>query len=512
MRHGALGVAQDVAVVLVGDPRLVADVGRGEQRQQVGTRVRGTGKGGAAVGLHRVEPLRAGDRTLVDRAVVGDGTRRHVDDRLAVPGDDEPVAVGDLAEDGGLDVPAAGDLEEGVELVGRDDGHHPLLRLRHEDLLRAEGRVTQRHLVELDLHAAVAGGGQLGGRAGQAGATEVLDALDDARGVEVEAALDEDLLREGVTDLDGGPLGRAALLEGLRGEDGDATDAVAARLGAEEHDLVAGAGRVGEVEVLVAQRADAQRVDERVALVALVEDDLAADVGQAEGVAVAADALDDARQDARGVGVVDGAKAKGVHHRDRAGAHRHDVADDAADAGRGTLVGLDIARVVVRLDLEGHRPTLADVDDAGVLADAGEGLAQGGLGGQVAEALEVDLGGLVAAVLGPHDRVHRQLGARRAAVEDLADALVLVGLETELGPRLLGVGAALRDGHGVEVADGHADTTCSRTDVKKVRPSRLGPKPSSTACSGCGMRPTTLPRSLVMPAMPREEPLGLSPT
>ena len=35
---------------------------------------------------------------------------------------------------------------------------------------------------------------------------------------------------------------------------------------------------------------------------------------------------------------------------------------------------------------------------------------------------------------------------------------------------------------------------------------------ASTACSGCGIKPTTFPRALVMPAMSRNEPLGFSPT
>ena len=43
------------------------------------------------------------------------------------------------------------------------------------------------------------------------------------------------------------------------------------------------------------------------------------------------------------------------------------------------------------------------------------------------------------------------------------------------------------------------------------RPSRLGPVSSSTACSGCGIRPTTLPDSLQMPATPAAEPFGMIP-
>ena len=58
------------------------------------------------------------------------------------------------------------------------------------------------------------------------------------------------------------------------------------------------------------------------------------------------------------------------------------------------------------------------------------------------------------------------------------------------------------------------------TEVKNRSPSvpvrgpfgPSGPKPASTACSGCGMSPTTLPRSLLTPAMSRRDPLGLCPT
>ena len=95
----------------------------------------------------------------------------------------------------------------------------------------------------------------------------------------------------------------------------------------------------------------------------------------------------------------------------------------------------------------------------------------------------------------------------RAAAEDLADPLVLVGLEPELGVRLLAgrASARVRDGVGHAVA-----STEFRTPVKNRRPSADGPVSDSTACSGCGIRPTTLPRSLRMPAMSRRLPFGLT--
>ena len=174
-------------------------------------------------------------------------------------------------------------------------------------------------------------------------------------------------------------------------------------------------------------------------------------------------------QDALGVGVVGRTEAQRVDDGDRAGAHRDDVADDAADAGGRALVGLDVGGVVVRLDLEGDRVALADVDDAGVLADADE---QGvGLRGLLAELAEVHLGGLVRAVLGPHDGVHGELGAGRAAAEDLHDPLVLVLLQAEFGPGQLDVGGRGRVLDRVQRRPAHALTSFLRIEVKKGRPS-----------------------------------------
>ncbi len=79
-------------------------------------------------------------------------------------------------------------------------------------------------------------------------------------------------------------------------------DAVAARARPEEHDLVAGAGGVRELQVFVAQHPDGEGVDKRIALVDGVEHRLAADVRKAQAVAVGGDARDDAVHDARGVG------------------------------------------------------------------------------------------------------------------------------------------------------------------------------------------------------------------
>src|SRR5690606_32210260 len=222
---------------------------------------------------------------------------------------------------------------------------------------------------------------------------------------------------------------------------------------------------------------------------------------------VRADALDDPGQHALGGRLVGPAEPQGVHHRDRAGAHGEDVADDAADPGGRALVRLHVRGVVVRLDLEGDGPAVADVNHPGVLPHADEQrVALRGLRGELPE---VHLGRLVGAVLAPHHRVDRQLRAGRPPAEDLADPLVLVVLHAELGVRLRLVRGLRRT---LDRVEGHAFTSLFRIEVKKPRPSTLGaPVSSSTACSGWGMRPTMLPASLVMPAMSLSEPFGLPP-
>jgi hypothetical protein len=98
------------------------------------------------------------------------------------------------------------------------------------------------------------------------------------------------------------------------------------------------------------------------------------------------------------------AEEQGVHDGDGAGPHGEDVPQDAPHPGGRPLVGLDGRGVVVALDADGHGDAVPGVDDPGVLARAHQHV--GRLGGQ---ALQVDAGRLVGAVLAPHDGEEGQL-------------------------------------------------------------------------------------------------------
>ena len=155
-------------------------------------------------------------------------------------------------------------------------------------------------------------------------------------------------------------------------------------------------------------------------LVGLLEVDLAADVRHPDRVAVVADPAHGAVEQVARADRVELAEAQRVEDRDRPRPDREDVAEDAADPGRRPLEGLDRARVVVGLDLEGDRVAVADVDGAGVLARPHHHPLA--LGRQLPQQLARVL---VGAVLGPEQAEHRQLDHVRLAPHLLDDQLVL---------------------------------------------------------------------------------------
>src|SRR5699024_2485249 len=78
------------------------------------------------------------------------------------------------------------------------------------------------------------------------------------------------------------------------------------------------------------------------------------------------------------------------------------------------------------------------------------------------------------------------------------------------GPGAPGLGARTGAGRGqlTRLVSTEVNMARPSVPVRVPAPGSSGPKPASTACSGCGMSPTTLPAALVMPAMSWREPLG----
>ena len=300
-----------------------------------------------------------------------------------------------------------------LEHLRAHDRDHPLLALRDHHLPRLHPLLAERHLVEPEVDPALARHLREGGR--EAGGAAVLQRLDQARLDELDGDLDQLLAHERVADLHRRPLVGVVLAELLAREHGGAADSVAAGGGAVEDDEVARAGGARASDPVGGEQPDAHRVHEHVVAIRLVEDGLAADGGDADRVAVGADSGH--RPVEAGIA---GREAEPVEERDRPRAHRDDVAENSADAGRGALERLDRGRVVVALDLEADRLAVAEVEYAGVLTGALQH-AFPFRGKPFQEEGRM----LVAAVLRPEQREDRQLEVVRLAREQLDDALQL---------------------------------------------------------------------------------------
>ncbi len=315
-------------------------------------------------------------------------------------------------------------------LLLRDD-QHPLLALAEHDLVGRHAGFPARDVVQVEDRPGPALGAAFHDRAGKPRGTEVLQTDDPVamlRG-ELVAGLHQQLLHERVAHLDSRPhLLEACLRVRTAGEPAGPVDPVTAGVRPGKEQDVAFTLRLRAQQLLRLRHAHAHRVDERVAVVGLGEDDFAANRGDAEAVAIAADAPDDAIEQVLVLRVVRRAEAEGIEDGDRVGAHREDVADDAADTGRGALVRLDSRRVVVRFDLHHDAEAVADVDGARVFrAHLGEDVVAAGW-----EQLQERFAVLVAAVLAPERAEHPELD--------------FVGLASELLDQEVVFSAGKRDG------------------------------------------------------------------
>src|SRR5262249_39203315 len=138
-------------------------------------------------------------------------------------------------------------------------------------------------------------------------------------------------------------------------------------------------------------------------------------------ISVVADALHDAGEQIAYARMVQRPEPERVEHRDRARAHREDIAQSPADPGRRALIRFDGARAVVRLDLECDSEAVADGDDAGVPAGSLQDIRR--LRG---ERPQYGTRMLVGAVLAPERAHDPELGERRRAAEHLDQPLKLV--------------------------------------------------------------------------------------
>ena len=135
----------------------------------------------------------------------------------------------------------------------------------------------------------------------------------------------------------------------------------------------------------------------------------AAHGGNADAIAIAANARNDALHQMLHLGMVWPPETQRIHVRNRPGAHGEHIAQDPANTRGRALVGFDIRWVVVRFHFEDRRQfgavwSLANVNDTGILARPANDP-----GGFSRQFLQMDTRRFVGAMLRPHHRKYAKL-------------------------------------------------------------------------------------------------------
>ncbi len=195
-------------------------------------------------------------------------------------------------------------------------------------------------------------------------------------------------------------------------------NAVAPSFGTHVNHRVTFPSSLGVKNLLALHQTERERIHQRIARVARLKLHFSAHVGHAKTIPVRCHATDDAFKN--GMVTVnlrlgrilrslcrrlrDRPKAQRIHHSNRSRAHGKNVAQNATYTGRCALKRLNKRRVVVRFNFEGAGPTVANIDDAGVLTRT--------LYNKLAarrQPLQMHARGLVRAMLAPHHGENPQL-------------------------------------------------------------------------------------------------------
>ena len=305
-------------------------------------------------------------------------------------------------------------------------------------------------------------------RGRQPGRAEVLQRDEQPAVEQLERALEQLRLLERVADLDRRALARVLFAQLGGGEHGGAADPVAPRARAEQDDDVADARGGRADQLLGLDQPEAHRVDQAVLLVGGLEVDLAADRGDADRVAVVADAGDRAvEQVARAGGVAGSPKrsesSMAIGRAPTANTSRRMPPTPVAAPWNGSTALGWLCDSTLNAHASPPPTSTAPAFSPGPMTTRGP---------SVGQRLEQLARVLVAAVLGPHEAEDRQLDLVGLAPHERDDAVVLGVGEPELA------------------VAAHAATRAA--DSNSRSPS-AEPVSGSTACSGCGIRPTTLP-------------------
>ena len=286
--------------------------------------------------------------------------------------------------------------------------------------------------IQIDVHTRTGACAHLAARTGQSGGSHVLNADNQSLVHHLKTGFHQKFFHEGIADLDVGPLCTSVLTKTRRCHR-RAVNPVTAGLSTHVDHPVADTRCLSQKDLVLLEYAERKGIDQRVLRVAIGEIHFASNGGNAKTIAVGCDTPNHTLKNPTVLSLVKRTKAQAVHRSDRPGPHSENVAEDPTHSCGRTLEGLDIGRMVMRFDLEGHCQPITDIDDAGVFPGTLKDSRP--FGGQT---LEMNARALVAAVFAPHHTEDTQLSQVGFPAEYLPNPLVLLLRQIVFGENFFG--------------------------------------------------------------------------
>ena len=432
---GLYGIAADLLVILLPNPAPRGDVGAGHQLEQIRGNV---GAFGDVTERRNIRPrLIRFTRKIgpfIFRRVIRQRPKRNIAHHFAVEAQHHMAAIGlrfgDMADHREIQLPLLEDCLRKIFTTGLEHHQHPFLTLAQHHFIGRHPGFAARHCIHVEFDANAAFARHFHRRGRQPRCAHILNGDNRIGCHQFKAGLNQQLLGEGIADLNGGALGLNILTE-IRTRHRRAVDAVAPGFAANIDDRVADARCCGIENLVGIGDPNGHRVDKYIAIIGLIEINLTADRWHADAIAIAANPANNATNQMLHLRMIRRAKAQRVHIRNRPRTHREDIAQDAANAGRRTLIRLDIAGVIMRLHLENRRLTVANINHARILTGATNHLRA-----SRRQLLQVKTRGFVGAMLRPHHREYPQLGHIRFPPHRVENALILFRGKAVIGDDL----------------------------------------------------------------------------
>ena len=145
-------------------------------------------------------------------------------------------------------------------------------------------------------------------------------------------------------------------------------NAVTAGLCPDINHRIARAGGSRPENPVTVGKADGHGIDQYIAVIGRIEIHLAANGGNADAIAVTANARHHTAQQMACLFVIGRAKPQRIQQGDRARTHGEHIAQNAADAGCRPLIGFNEGGMIVAFDLENGRKAIADIHCTGIFA------------------------------------------------------------------------------------------------------------------------------------------------